>query len=227
MKNEVSYLYIGQYYYDGKFEINVDNRIKKIGHTTNPDVREKQLSRTKGPYKVMYLKLWKFDGKNTAREVEHKMIHPMLYDIREEGCEWFFDKHENLEERLTSLLDNLTNFGYNIEEVNIEDEYTPKEKQVKNKSNLSVFIDGNKIDGKSANQIFADSLELIGLDNALNILPKVVTKDELKAEGFNHSKLINGYWINLTSSNEEKRQHLKKLFEDLQINGKVEKVELT
>jgi hypothetical protein len=221
MKNEVSYLYIGQNYYGGKFKINVDNRIKKIGHTTNPVGREKQLSRTNSPIKMMYLKLWKFDGKNTAREVEHRMIHPMLCDIREEGCEWFFDEDENLEERLTSFLDNLTNFSSNIEEVNIEDEYTPKEKQVRNESILSVFIDDNKIDGKSGNKIFVNSLELIGLDNALNILPTVVTKDEFIGKSFNHSKLINEYWINLNYGNEYKKKYLEKLFKDLQINGRV------
>ena len=220
MKNEVSYLYIGQYYYDGDTELNVTD--KKIGHTTNPDIREKQLSRTKGPIKVMYLKLWKFDGKNTAREVEHGMIHHMFSDIRIDGCEWFSDEDETLEERLTLFLNNLNKFNSSIDEISIENQYTSKEKQIRKKqTKLSVFINDNKIDGENGNEIFVNSLKSIGLDNVWDILPNVVTKDEFIGKSFNNSELVNGYWININSGNKRKSKYLKKLFDNLEMNGRV------
>lgn len=83
------YIYLGEHY--DVLGRSLSYSDKKIGRTTNPSQREKQLGRTKSPIGYKIVSCYKVDD---SIKVE-KMIHALL-DSRRTSGEWFNDEEDTL-----------------------------------------------------------------------------------------------------------------------------------
>ncbi len=109
----------------------IDIPYKKIGITGTGSAtlssRLQQISNTKSPIKAQCLAAWKFKD---AKKLEYA-LHNVLSQDRVEG-EWFYDKDDDLVERITPLLELLE--ARKIEIANDSDSYTKEIIQKENDS---------------------------------------------------------------------------------------------
>ncbi len=108
----MGYIYLGKYFHRAGKELNLSE--KKIGKTINLDQREHELGRTNSPIGYTYINAWK-TGDDTDK-VE-RQIHALLGHDRMEGNEWFEDKADDLNDRLSTFMD----YG-NYKQVELADE---------------------------------------------------------------------------------------------------------
>ena len=105
--NKSNILYIMKYVDSEGRDVGIND--KKIGITNNIESREKSLSGTKGPIKVVHVKAWDIGSK--AGEME-SVLHGLLGPVNTEG-EWFRDDSEELVRRVSDLMNSsfLSNDG--------------------------------------------------------------------------------------------------------------------
>ena len=96
----MGYIYLGEYYHKAGKELNLSE--KKIGKTINLDQREHELGRTNSPIGYTYINAW--DTGDDTDKVE-RQIHALLGHDRMEGTEWFEDKADDLNDRLSTFMD--------------------------------------------------------------------------------------------------------------------------
>ena len=96
----MGYIYLGEYYHKAGKELNLSE--KKIGKTINLDQREHELGRTNSPIGYTYINAW-----NTGDDTDkvERQIHALLGHDRMEGTEWFEDKADDLNDRLSTFMD--------------------------------------------------------------------------------------------------------------------------
>ena len=96
----MGYIYLGKYFHRTGKELNLSE--KKIGKTINLDQREHELGRTNSPIGYTYINAW--DTGDDTDKVE-RQIHALLGHDRMEGTEWFEDKADDLNDRLSTFMD--------------------------------------------------------------------------------------------------------------------------
>jgi len=98
----------------------------KIGKTNNPADREYQLSRTKCPFEMKFIRLWEIPAGKVM--LEESFLHEFFDDIRIEGTE-YFENNGSLMAKLDMMLNR---FGYqqilDIDEIVLEAMAAPKNK---------------------------------------------------------------------------------------------------
>ena len=95
----MGYIYLGKYFHRAGKELNLSE--KKIGKTINLDQREHELGRTNSPIGYTYINAW-----NTGDDTDkvERQIHSLLGHDRMEGNEWFEDRADDLNHRLSTFM---------------------------------------------------------------------------------------------------------------------------
>jgi hypothetical protein len=218
-----SYLYIGTLY-DTFKDRPVGINDKKIGITNDPQIREHSLSRTKSPIGVSFIKLWKFEGKETAQIIEHYILHNLLSDRKTVG-EWYNDVDDSIIQSVEQTITGLNKLQhFQVEEIDLETESTELEKKQIRKSkskNMVVTIDGKTYDEKNNKLTYIKVIEELGVGNFSNYLGEsYITKDENNK--FYSVHKIDEYFLNVNTSTEHKVKLLNKGLKNLNVDYKVE-----
>jgi hypothetical protein len=143
-ENNYSYLYVGIHYdlFNDR-EIGIND--KKVGETITPEIREGQLSKTKSPIVVLFVKLYKFVGGQTAQIVEKNILHPLL-STRNSVGEWFTDDDDRLISDINKALSGLSSLGIKYEEVALENgKISSNKKEVIKKNNSRIYREYDNI----------------------------------------------------------------------------------
>ena len=232
MKNKItnkSYLYIAEHFdIHNNREIGIND--KKIGITTNPKQREASLNATKSPIGVTFIRLWEFEGENTAFIIENSIFHNTLSDRNTIG-EWFEDDDFSLVQTIEKAIDGFIKLKFSITEVlDKNTKFTKPEKihletsQIKY-GKLKVMYNGTKFYDKIVKNTFLDVLSEVGLERCMNSLgEKVITTDSEISKEYRNPKKIDGYFIETNNSTTRKYQFLTKLKNDFNLNMEIESV---
>lgn len=211
-----SYLYVASYYDKKGREVSIKD--KKIGTTTTPKEREKSLNYTKGPIGTTFIKLYEFDGKNTATIIEKSIFHNLLSDRNTDG-EWFNDEDESVVEMVNTTIKGLS-FSFNINEIQLEGSSSEETQTIRSAaSKLSVILNGNPIIEKNAKEIYLKTLQEIGLDKIFTIESDSIIRDSNPDYRFIK---IGDYFVNTNFSNNSKYTILSRISETLNLDLKVE-----
>lgn len=118
------YIYLGQL--QPLWETTIPDMPLKIGKTNNANAREYQLSRTKSPFSMKFIRLWEIPSDKVM--LEESYLHEFFDDLRIEGTE-YFENNGTLSTKLDMMM---TRFGYqqilNIDELVKESMAAPKNK---------------------------------------------------------------------------------------------------
>jgi hypothetical protein len=211
-----SYLYVASYYDKKGREVSIKD--KKIGTTTTPKEREKSLNYTKGPIGTTFIKLYEFDGKNTATTIEKSIFHNLLSDRNTDG-EWFNDEDESVVEMVSTTIKGLSTL-FNINEIQLEGSSSEETQTIRSAaSKLLVIFNGNPIIEKNAKEIYLKTLQEIGLDKILTIESDSIIRDSNPDYRFIK---VGDYFVNTNFSNNSKYTILSRISETLNLDLKVE-----
>lgn len=211
-----SYLYVASYYDKKGREVSIKD--KKIGTTTTPKEREKSLNYTKGPIGTTFIKLYEFDGKNTATTIEKSIFHNLLSDRNTDG-EWFNDEDESVVEMVNTTIKGLSTL-FNINEIQLEGSSSEETQTIRSAaSKLLVIFNGNPIIEKNAKEIYLKTLQEIGLDKILTIESDSIIRDSNPDYRFIK---VGDYFVNTNFSNNIKYTILSRISETLNLDLKVE-----
>jgi hypothetical protein len=211
-----SYLYVASYYDKKGREVSIKD--KKIGTTTTPKEREKSLNYTKGPIGTTFIKLYEFDGKNTATTIEKSIFHNLLSDRNTDG-EWFNDEDESVVEMVNTTIKGLSTL-FNINEIQLEGSSSEETQTIRSAaSKLLVIFNGNPIIEKNAKEIYLKTLQEIGLDKILTIESDSIIRDSNPDYRFIK---VDDYFVNINFSNNSKYTILSRISETLNLDLKVE-----
>ncbi len=127
----------------------IDIPYKKIGITgagnATLSTRLQQISNTKSPIKAQCIAAWKV---NDAKKLENA-LHTVLSNERVEG-EWFYDKDDDLVDRMAPLLELL-----NAEKIEIEDNADSYTRNIIQKENSSKHQFGKMVLGEISEKLIA------------------------------------------------------------------------
>lgn len=98
------YIYLGQL--QPLWETTISDMPLKIGKTDNPNAREYQLSRTKSPFSMKFIRLWEIPSDKVMKEESY--LHEFFDDLRVEGTE-YFENNGHLTTQIEMLMHR---FGY-------------------------------------------------------------------------------------------------------------------
>jgi hypothetical protein len=209
-------LYVASYYDKKGREVSIKD--KKIGTTTTPKEREKSLNYTKGPIGTTFIKLYEFDGKNTATTIEKSIFHNLLSDRNTDG-EWFNDEDESVVEMVNTTIKGLSTL-FNINEIQLEGSSSEETQTIRSAaSKLLVIFNGNPIIEKNAKEIYLKTLQEIGLDKILTIESDSIIRDSNPDYRFIK---VGDYFVNTNFSNNIKYTILSRISETLNLDLKVE-----
>jgi hypothetical protein len=211
-----SYLYVAVYYDKKGREVSITD--KKIGITKSPEEREKSLNYTKGPIGTTFVKLYEFDGKETANIIEKSIFHNLLSDRNTDG-EWFSDEDESIISMVETAIDGLSK-SFNIKKMEIEGANNEETQTIRSASKtLSVILNGNLIKEKTGIETYFKTLKEIGLSNIVDVESDWVIR---KSDPDYRFIQLDDYYVNKVISNSSKHTILTRIGEKLNLDLKVE-----
>lgn len=225
-----SYVYVGIYYDVLGRPVSITD--KKIGKTINPNQRENSLNATKGPIRVMFIKLYEFDSEEISYRVEN-IFETLLRDRKVDG-EWYRDDDGDILEMVSKVMNNLSRIGVNMKEIDLEldPNITRVEKvqiQRAKNSKLKLIHNGEDISDRFAVDTFVKVHtiigEMVGWDNLVkdgkydifNSVNEFHNNYPSFKQDNNGYHEINGYFLLTWLSNRKKQQKINKLIEDFKI----------